>query len=509
MKKHLFQAATLLVAAMALFSGCDKADKVMEEPTGGLVQFVAKAATGDPETRLGYNESGNKMNYTWGELNTEKFSVFVLSTNAKHDFSLTNGAHSRNGTFSGSLPEGSTTTYAIYPSWRTDPATLTSMTHDLSSQGLYTTTDALYGNSKHLMWATAEANNGQVDYQFAHKTSMLKLELTFTGVTSKIKSVSILGAHNKANLNVTNGVLSYEDAGKGAITASDAVGFDLVDNVLTAYVYLFPEDLTSSVFTITAMDGNGNSYTSGTFNGRVLNAGTVYRLSKYMTEINYNYIVVGNLKWAKGNLVANGVNGAKIGAPEDGGLYFQFGSLVGWSGSGNLDGTGRGADNPLSLQVKPATCNITTWNNAWIGGNPTFDDPVNGIGDPCRYYLGTPWRLPTRAELNALFGQEPAFSGALSWGSATTTVGWSNEGDFLANSTNSYASHTSGLKFPASGLRENTNGMLFFVGEYGASWSASPLTDINGFLLYFNYAEVYPSVDVYQAYGLPVRCVRE
>ena len=506
MKKHLFQAATLLVAATLLFPGCDKAENVIEDPTGGLVQFVAKAATGDPDTRIGYSDEGDKMTYAWGDLDTEKFSVFVPNSNTKYDFLLKGGAHSRNGRFEGQIPEGSTTTYAAYPALNADPANVTAITHNLSNQGLYTSTDALYGNSKHLMWGTAEANNGEVDYQFSHKVSMLKLELTFPEGTSKIKSVSILGGHYKANLNVTNGVLSYETADKGAITAWDATGFDLVDNVLTAYVYLFPEDLTSSMITITAVDETGKAYTSGTFNGRVLNAGTVYRLRKDMSES--DYIVAGNSKWAKGNLIANGANGAKIGTRGDGGLYFQFGSLVGWSGCGNVDGTGRGTGNPLSVEVKPETFSITPWNDNWTG-DPTTDVPKTGKGDPCRYYLGHTWRLPTGAELNALFGQELTFTGRLSWGSPTMEVGWINEGDFLENSTTSYAFHISGLKFPASSARIYDTGSLNMVGAEGALWSSSPFGNYEGFFLYFHLFEVYLNINGSQSNGLPVRCVRD
>ena len=510
MKKQLFQAATLLVATMVLFHGCDKAEKVIEEPTNGLVQVVAKAMAGDPETRIGYSESGNRMNYTWGEVNTEKFSVFVPSSNAKHDFLLTNGARTKNGTFSGSLPVGATTTNAIYPALNADPADATAIEHNLSNQGLYTTTEALFGNTKHLMWATADATGGELNYQFTHKVSMLKLELTFTGVTSKIKSVSIYGAHKEANLNVTNGVLSYETADKGVITASDATGFDLVGNVLTAYVYLFPENLSGVRLSITATDASGKEYTSGAFDGRILNAGTVYRLSKNMLES--DYIVAGNLKWSKGNLIADGPNGAKIGAPGDGGLYFQYGSLVAWSGNGNMDGTSRGAGNPLSLQVKPVTCSISTWNSTWTS-DPTFDDPVNGIGDPCRYYLGDPWRLPTKRELNALFGQPPTSEDLLYWGSATSAVGWSKEGQFVSGSTNSYASHSSGLKFSNSGLRHSSDGHLGSLGSGGYYWlrDRDPDSDIaypfffTDFLIVSGPSEGY-SFDMPR--GFPVRCVR-
>ena len=505
MKKYVFQAATLLVAATALLTGCDKTENVIEEPTSGLVKVVANATAGDTETRIAYSESGNRMNYVWGDLFVERFSVFVPGSNIKHEFYLRGGGYTRKGRFDGMIPEGTTITYAIYPGLSADPTVLTAIPHDLSNQGLYTNTDALFANRHHLMWSSADASDGELNYQFDHKISMLKLELTFTGVTSKIKSVSILGAHNKVNLNLTNGALSYEDAGNGAITASDAAGFDLVNNVLTAYVYLFPEDLSSETLTITAVDETGKAYTTGGFNGRLLNAGTVYRLRKDMSES--EYIVVGDLKWAKGNLIADGPNGAKIGAPEDGGLYFQFGSLVGWSGCGNVDGTGRDHGNPLSIQVKPYTCQITTWHQYWFG-DPTTDVPETGKGDPCRYYLGAPWRLPSKEDLNALFGQEQTFGGFLSWGDETDAVGWSKEGNFSENSTTSYASHISGLKFPLVGERGHSSGAHTGNGSLGSYWSSKGYFN-NGDMLYIDNTYLIPLISTDRASGLPIRCVRE
>ena len=506
MKKQVLQAATLLLAATALLTACDKAEKVIEDPPGGLVQVIAKAVAGDPDTRIGYSESGNRMNYTWGEFNTERFSVFVPGSNVKHDFLLKGGAHTKNGRFEGQIPEGSSATYAIYPGLNADPVTATAIVHDLSNQGLYTSTDALLGNRYHLMWSSADAAGGELNYQFAHRISMLKLELTFIGVSSKIKRVSILGGHYKANLNATNGELSYEDTGKGVIMASDATGFDLVNNVLTAYVYMFPEDLTSRMLTITAVDDVGKVYTSGNFSGRVLNAGTVYRLSKDMSDS--DYIVAGNSRWAIGNLVADRFGGIRIGSPENGGLFFQFGSLVGWSGSANDDGTGRYSGNLLSIQVKPEACVITTWNRYWTG-DTTVDDPVSGKGDPCRYYLGTPWRLPTRMEWHALFGYSP-FEDYLSWGDETDAVGWYKEGYFFTGSTNSYIFHTSGLRFPISGVRSAyENGELSVVGNQGYYWSGSLNGTADGYATYFSNPLIFPSNDTSRGVGCPVRCIRE
>ena len=473
---------------------------MIEEPTGGLVQVVADATAGDPETRIGYSESGNRMNYTWGEFNTERFSVFVPGSNQKHDFSLKGGAHSRKGRFEGQIPEGSTTTYAVYPGLNANPVALTAITHDLSNQRLCSTPDALSGNTKHLMWTTADASQGELNYQFSHKVSMLKLELNFPEPAPRIKSVSILGAHNKANLNLTNGILSYEDAGKGPISAIDSTGIALVDNVLTAYVHLFPEDLSSDMLTIIVSTDGGFAYTSGEFSGRLLNPGTVYRLRKDMLKS--NYILINNIKWANGNLIADGDNGMKIGTPRDGGLFFQFGSLVGWSGGKYGDGTGTITSTSLYVRVKPEACSISTWNSSWIG-DATSDVPETGKGDPCRYYLGAPWRLPNREEFKALFGQGLYDEPYIHWGPAAASRGWILEGTFTK-----YASHISGLKFDLMGQRLASSGVHVNNGTYGFCWSSNDSYP-SAVLMLIGREYILPSAGGDMADGYPIRCVRE
>ena len=178
-----------------------------------------------------------------------------------------------------------------------------------------------------------------------------------------------------------------------------------------------------------------------------------------------DYVKIGTLYWAKGNLVAtsstaSGSNGCKVGAPTDGGLYFQFGSLIGYKG-GN-DGTGVG-QTPVAYQGKywggagswswvneaivwPVTMktNPVAWpkNDGSVQGGITnladyyfnynaapysnanqdirgFNVSILGdkgsgtlasgryaplgVGDPCTFYLGGNWRLPTPNEYASLF----------------------------------------------------------------------------------------------------------
>ena len=235
-------------------------------------------------------------------------------------------------------------------------------------------------------------------------------------------------------------------------------------------------------------------------------------------DLTPNEVTVNHLEWATGNLVADGKGGCKIGAPTDGGLYFQFGSLVGWSGGANGDGTGRGTDllkPTLEVKVQPKDCVYASadWASIakiWQGTTGTVPQSApgttgtNGIGDPCQYYLGGIWRLPTQAECNALFGQTPAFTGSLDWGNATATVGW-EKGGLFTPADYGVAKHTkSGMQLPAAGYRINNAGVLTSVGVRGNYWSASP----NGLYLNFYSTGVTPNNGSTRDNGFPVRCVR-
>ena len=195
-----------------------------------------------------------------------------------------------------------------------------------------------------------------------------------------------------------------------------------------------------------------------------------------------NYTEVNGIKVAVGNLVADGANGAKIGAATDGGLFFQFGSLVGWS-----------ATEPLAIAVKPVGyTGSTSWNESWAGDTAN-EDATAGTGDPCKYYLKGTWRLPTVQEYAALFKDN----------------GYTTTGPWTWNATSKSATHTSGLAFPASGSRSSNDGSLRRVGESGNYWSATPNGASYGYFMDFVSNEMFPGVSINQSIGKSVRCVQD
>lgn len=180
------------------------------------------------------------------------------------------------------------------------------------------------------------------------------------------------------------------------------------------------------------------------------------------------YVASTGLFWATGNLVARDGNNCKIGVPSDGGLYFQFGSTIGWKGGNSASGgTGEGIPNfanntywggsatytwendkmviPAAYRVLPpmwpvgldATTLITYYfgvktdpydkrgqklssYSGWETG--ALIGAMTAVSDPCRQYLEGNWRTPTAEDYGKLFNSSK-YNGALGGTEASWGVG--------------------------------------------------------------------------------------
>ena len=327
---------------------------------------------------------------------------------------------------------------------------------------------------------------------------------------------------------------------------------------------------------------------------------TVYKSGSYSVGVKarnpYNpptaddIVLVGNMFWAKGNLVAtsstaSGLNGVKVGAPFDGGLYFQFGSLIGWKGGSQANGgTGVG---PVDEAAK-----LTDNTRAWVGAfswasdamvwptpftngpsgigslwpqnrtdnlyyfglqdapyssigqklsdfagftDGTLVGPTSAVGDPCRYYLGAAWRLPTAEEYGDLFRNVyPNGTVGGTWSGTGRVWGtlnpWSSALWAIASYTDDVNSVSAGrgiyantqkttaaqaatdptaLFFPAAGYRNPSVGSFGNAGRLGYNWSGSVYSAADGLRFGFNYINLAPQIANPRSSGYPIRCVAE
>jgi hypothetical protein len=233
------------------------------------------------------------------------------------------------------------------------------------------------------------------------------------------------------------------------------------------------------------------------------------------------------------------------------GVYFKWGSLVGISPAGAWDGTTTPIYAPIGLNGKHEAVRIpdvydidanppTTPEEWWsviavgseddiyvsdlgiddysLGGYGSYlnSDPQNIAefkGDICAYLSGRPgipegyWRMPANAEF------EPASDYAREGVVENNNFVWlddSDKDDGTFEITNGYRLKYSGkfTFFPASGLRNDSNGALNDLGTGGYVWSSSPF-EVFGLNLSFKATFVSPYSEEHRAFGFPVRCVKK
>lgn len=225
-------------------------------------------------------------------------------------------------------------------------------------------------------------------------------------------------------------------------------------------------------------------------------------------------IIINGVRWASGNLIANGANGAKIGHYTDGGLYFQFGSLIGWSGGANGDGVGMAPDNRApTIQIKPAAYGNPAWSSTsgfytlgTTGDLPTSDTPSSGVGDPCRYYLGKSWHTPTREEYKTII---PSQFGGIN--NPADKIYWSDAQKGAYVNATSASPMAGSLFFPGSGYLQSSDGNVSdkTVGKINYYWQSDFREAMKGNASIFNSAkmEVSAFYSNDRAQGQSVRCV--
>jgi len=177
-------------------------------------------------------------------------------------------------------------------------------------------------------------------------------------------------------------------------------------------------------------------------------------------------LLINGVVWAASNVNRSGTFATK---PEDPGMYYQWGSNVGWSSTDPLTATdGNNAWRDLSEKE-----------NIWLPEK-----------DPCP----SGWRVPTEDELNSLTQTN------------YVTHIWTTE-----NGVSGYrlTDKTTGnsLFLPAAGIRRNSNGSLFGVGTYGLYWSSTP-NDTDACYLTFGSGNFYMYSSNRALCG-SVRCVSE
>lgn len=502
MKMRFFlTGVTLCLFSLSGCSNSDEMDGVTQKPGEVSMNITANV----PQTRADYTDGGSTMTFSWRS--GDEISAHIDGVSGNENRQLSTTSTGKSASFTGTVTgwSGTKNVYSFYPysasgytvtGGNNSATATTSLT--LPNPQSYTVSGAI-SNSFMVGAGTATSSGSDINAICSMKQVMSIVKLNITNAPGKVLGAKMICSESVFPTTATVKLIDGTISSPGSLT--NTLSMNVIDNTVSSTkaisLAMFPANLTGKTITIEVTFYGGYTLVVNK-SGLSFLQNNHYRVALDAAS-SFPYIELGGVKWAAGNLIADGTDGAKIGAPTDGGLYFQFGSLIGWSGGSSGDGTGRtsgGLTPALSAWVTPAGyTGSTTFNLGW-SGSVASDNATTGVGDPCRFYLGSPWRLPTQSDLDALLTASPGYP---------SSGPWVTSGAFGLGNTNSYAMHDpTGLKLPAMGFI-----FLGFtdVGSKGNYWTSTGGT--NAVFLEFTGTSIGHSATNAHSLAYSIRCVRD
>lgn len=506
--KFLVAGATLCALGM---TGCSNETDEPDAQIGKQVVMTMQTATDGPKTRADYTENGDIMEFSWRK--GDAIKVVVMDANKKYQ--LTTQAEGKSAPFSGTVTawEGEKQIYAIYPydgnvtNINADGTAIINANSDSQKYTTVegTTTTGAMTNSFMVGVGTATASTDGISASVSMKQVMSIIKLNITNAPGKVYGMELT---SDENLFPAQATVNLNDATSTPTYSVNKLTMSVTDNTeATTKAISFamlPVDLTGKTIKVTVRFEKENVLTIEK-DGINFERNTHYVLNVDASTASVpapDPIEVNGIKVAIGNLVANGPHDCKIGKPADAGLYFMFGSLIGWAGGEKGDGTGsllgipsytfyaEGAVAPIGRIVPK-----NAWNDPdrWTGTSGT----VPPEHDPCTHYLGKPWRLPTKEDFNKIMNQTD-----------NNNYLWATS-DWYFNTID--AKHKSkDLQLPAARYRDGYDGNLMYDKGKNYYWSSTcnPNNEGSGYYLFFNSLEIAPG-SFSRLNGCPVRCVQD
>lgn len=509
----LAASASALVAVFCLFCIAGCSSDPMDSPELQSAEKVQMTlVTSGPQTRADYegdsdvpSASDNKMHFSWRS--GDQLSVYVDGVPADQNCNLGTKVKGKSAPFDGTVTpwEGTQKTiYAFYP-YSTNGYAVTGSENSATATTSFTlpnpqtyTVGGAVSNSFMVGVGQAVTKGNAVTASASLKQVMSIIKLNIVNAPAKVTWVQLRCSEKvfptTATVQLSDATISNPNSKLGylAMVVNDGtVGTDK-----SVSFAMFPADLSGKTITVDVAF-EGGKIKSIDKPGLSFERNTHYVMNFDASGAAIpEYYEVNGMKWASGNLVANGAHGAKIGAPTDGGLYFNYGSLLGWSGGANGDGTGgaKGSRYPLLIVNSEGYKGNNLWKHDWTGSTIALNTST-GTGDPCKYYLKGTWRLPTQDDYKILFNH--------------STTGWAGAPDWFLTPNQTYAVHRSGLQFMELGYRDCNEGVLVYFNEIGFYWSSSLAIPYGGLTVRFQKSLLWPSTVISADTGLPIRCVRD
>ena len=489
MKKYI--QSMMAFAAIVSFASCSSEDNnttIENESATKVMTFTATQEGDEQSTRAAISTSDSKV-INWEE--GDKISLLYGSKNK--EFTLTEGAGSTSGKFSGEALESGPYT-AVYPYQSTASLSGNDVTN-VTLPATQTATDNSFDKNAALMMAQSNSTT----LEFKNVVGYVKVKPKFA--CSKIEleaaegSSDILAGKGTLNWNGGNPKINITEETSKTITLNGSIAKD------NSYYIVVPTGTLNRMWKITFTADDGKKYTRYCSKpltierNKIINLGNFatdspfwadeYRGNKvtYEQEVDLGLTITGsdNKKYkvifANANLTANGL------ATNEYGDYFAWGATEPWYTS--YTGT-----------------NFNDWKpghtNGYANGTaPTFNGKYDEkkdfemSDDPARKILGGGWQIPTKTIWEELKSKM----------NNLTKKGFNSE-----RKGYEFVNNDQTLFLPAAG---EVNGTSFnYVGSYGEYWSGTAYSSTDAYYLSFDESGFNVQI-IYDRYcGYSVRPVR-
>jgi uncharacterized protein (TIGR02145 family) len=222
----------------------------------------------------------------------------------------------------------------------------------------------------------------------------------------------------------------------------------------------------SSDDTVASVDADG-LVTAGKVGSATITVTTDDGAKTATCTVTIQGVLINGVHWATTNVAAPGTFTAN---PWDFGMYYQWGTNVGWS-----------ATDPLTS---------SNGDTMWVDYTST-DEVWTSANDPCP----DGWRVPSKEDFEALADK------------SRVSHKWTRQSSCDGVLFVDVATEKS-IFLPASGRRRNSYGAIRDVGSFGFYWSDTPSSATQGYGLYFFDGRVNPGPYYTRGFGYAVRCVR-
>ena len=483
MKKYI--QSMMAFAAIVSFASCSSEDNnttIENESAVKVMTFTATQEGDEQSTRAAISTSDSKV-INWES--NDQISIFDGTNNKQ--FTLTDGAGSTSGKFSGEA-EQSTSYTAVYPYQSTASLSGDDVTN-VTLPATQNATDNSFDKNAALMMAQSD----NTTLNFKNVVGYVKVKPKFA--CSKI----VLQAANSTEYLAGRGTISYGDGIPSiAFTSEQSTSITLSGNITanTAYYIAVPAVTLSAGWSISFTDNTGDVYTRTGSNSITFKRNTIINLGEFSrTDNNLKLTLTQNgnvpadkqvdmgvfniggtnyrLIFTKSNLIATGLAASESAY----GDYFAWGATEPWY-----------------------TSYTGTTFNGWKAGHssgyasgtaPTFSPEYTSekdfemSDDPARKILGGDWQIPTKAIWEALVYN-------------SSSKGWESGYKFINNGQT--------LFLPAAGYVRAKR-----FSEYGSGaryWSGTAYSSSYAYRLSFSDSKLNVGNDLGRQYGCSVRPVR-